>query len=367
MSWFEFATPWAFLGALPLLALALWRWRRRGRGARLAWSSLRGLPARRGWRARLAWTPGALAALGLAALLVALARPREGLARTRVEEQGLAIGLVLDRSASMDEPIEDAAGQERSKLDVVKQTVARFVAGDDARPGRRGDLLGLVAFARHPEEACPPVTSPEPLLAAVDALRPVAPFLDAARRPTFDRREAAAQNPLSATAIGDALNRAVLSLAAAGAGADADGADAGKVVILLTDGENNAGVDPRAAAELAKENGVKVYSILFCERSRELVTPFGERVRVPLDDQELARRMEAPRELAQTTGGAAFFASDGAALDAVYQRIDALERIELGRVETTTFQERFALPLALGLCALCAACALESTVFRRLP
>jgi Ca-activated chloride channel family protein len=233
--------------------------------------------------------------------------------------------------------------------------------------------VGLTTFARFAEESCPLVGLHEPLLAAVQNLRTVAPFLTAARAPTRDRREAAAQNPLNATAIGDGLRRAVLSLVAAeedlarARDGEASWTVRGKVAILLTDGMQNAGSDPLAAADLAKENGVRVYSVVLAGRDVEEETMFGRRVKRRLSEAELDELVRVPREVAGRTGGRWFLAEDGEALRKVYAEIDELEKTDLGEIVFRSYRERFALPLILGILLLVLAEALGETFFRRSP
>ena len=370
---FELHDPWLLLAGLPFLLLLLWR-RRRPRQATVVFPTLRAVPRARSWRVRLLPLPRLLGALGIVLLLLALARPREGEAKSAVRREGIAISMVLDRSGSMEEPM--AFGDKTiPRVEIVKEIFRRFVRGGEGLPGRKTDLLGLVTFARFPEEACPLVTHYEPLLSSVKSLRTVEPFVTRERVPTRRRDQAAAGNPLSATAIGEALYRSVLTLIAAEddvqRAAEEEASEGyrikGKALVLLTDGENNAGRNPQEAARLAAENDVRIYYIVLMSRDMQQETIFGRRVAYHLSDADVNKLMNEPRRIAEETGGKAFFAEDGDALAQVYAEIDALERVDVGRVEYTSYRELFPPLLLAGLCLLLCGGALEETLLRRAP
>ncbi|MCU0728026.1 MAG: BatA domain-containing protein, partial [Planctomycetes bacterium] len=209
----EFAAP-LFLGLLPLLAGAWFLIARRRREPAVRFPTVRGIVPARTLRLRLRRFPVILRAAAVVLIVIAAARPREGIATSAIRREGLAIQMVLDRSGSMDEELA-LRGRPAAKIEIVKRIFADFVAGGEDLPGRPNDLVGLTTFARFAEENCPLVGLHEPLLSAVQNLDTVAPFLTAARAPTRDRSAAVAENPLNATAIGDGLRRAVLALVAA--------------------------------------------------------------------------------------------------------------------------------------------------------
>jgi Ca-activated chloride channel family protein len=378
---FELHDPWLLVLLVPIAVGARWLSRRRRAAAPFpVLTSLRGEATLRTRAARLVpW----LQALALVLLVVAAARPRWGEAESVVRREGLAIQMVLDRSGSMEEDIR-FGDRMLPRIQVVQDVFRAFVRGGDDLPGRPHDLIGLTTFARFPEESCPLVGSHEPLLSAVQNLRTVPPFLDKARAPTHDRADAVAQNPLNATAIGDGLARAVLSLIVAeedirqaradrgapelSAGSSDTGFEIlGKVVILLTDGDNNSGTDPLEAAELARANGVRVYTILLADREVRRRTLFGDQVVRQLNDKELDRFMATPRAIAEKTGGRAYMASDGAALREVYAEIDRLERTELGRIEYRSYRELFPWPLGIAVGLVLGLGVLGETWLRRAP
>jgi Ca-activated chloride channel family protein len=347
--------------------------RRRRRPPAIPYPSTRSIRPARTLRIRLAGLPTGLRVLAVMLIVLALARPRLGEATSAVHRQGIAIQMVLDRSGSMEEEMA-SEGRPMRKIEIVKSIFRDFVAGGEELPGRESDLLGLTTFARFAEENCPLVSLHEPLLTTVANLKTVPPFITAARVPTWDRREAADQNPLSATAIGEGLKRAVLALVAAEEDL-ARGRDRGeetyeikgKVVILLTDGQQNAGADPLSAADLARANGIRVYTIVMFDRNVVMETPFGQRIERRLGDREMEQVVGVPREIAERTGGRTFLAEDGDALRRIYEEIDRLERVDIGEVTFRTWHERFHLPLLAGVILLLLCQLLEETWLRRTP
>ncbi len=368
----DFLSPWLLLILIPI-AIAAYLLRRRRRPPAVSFPSTASIHPRQTLKLRLLGLPDLLCAVAVVLIVLAVARPRKGEATSVIHREGIAIQMVLDRSGSMEEEM-DYQDHPTQKIEIVKSIFTDFVTGGDDLPGRQSDLLGLTTFARFAEENCPLVSIHEPLLTAVANLRTVPPFITAARVPTWDRREAAAQNPLSATAIGEGLKRSVLALVAAeedlARTRDQDEQSykiRGKVAILLTDGRHNAGFDPIEAAELAKANGIRVYTIVLFSRNVLTQTPFGRRIARRLSDQELEQVLEIPHKIAELTGGRSFLAEDGDALRRIYEEIDELERVDVGQVTFRTYRERFAPPLLLGILLLLLAQGLDATLLRRAP
>jgi Ca-activated chloride channel family protein len=385
----ELHHPWLLLAIIPALAAVAWRhgllqrlFRRRGYTGGAAGGAPPGAPPaiifptvarlkglRPTLRQRLRILVPALQALAAAALVVAAARPRQGDARTVVRSEGIAIQMVLDRSSSMEEKMK-YSGRERTMMEIVKDVFTRFVQGGDGLKGRTTDLVGLTTFARFTEESCPLVSSHEPLVTTVKNLTSVEPFLDRYRQATRDPRRAAAYNPLNATAIGDGLKRAALSLITAEddlSGSEDSGGYKikGKVIILLTDGENNAGEDPVEAGKYAAANGVRVYYVVFREPVETQETFFGQRVvvrRIPEDEI-----LEGPREVVKESGGKAYLATNGDELRDIYDEIDRLEKSEIGKIEFRSYQERYRMFLIPGLVCAILAFFLGETMFRSIP
>lgn len=283
----SFAHPWA---ALLLLVFPLWvRWARRGREAfryprvDLALGVTR-RPAR--WVARV---PYGLRALALIALVLAVARPRIGRTAVEVESEGITIVLAVDISSSMlalDMPPSDRIG-------AAKTTVDEFVRA------RAHDRVGLVAFAG---EALTQV--------------PVTLDHDVVRQAVANLQVGGLED---GTAIGTAIAVAANRLRRA--------AGKSRVIVLLTDGENNRGeIDPVTAAQAAAAYGIKIYTIGVGSEGVAPVPigqgPFGlEYANMPVRIDEALLR-----QVAAVTGGQYFRATDAGALQEVYQRIDAMER-----------------------------------------
>jgi Ca-activated chloride channel family protein len=275
---------WMLLVLLVPLAVAVGRPRR---GLPAAAAVTAGLPeAPRSWRQRLRFLPTLLRVFGLLLLVVALARPtqREPLP---LEAEGIDVLLCLDVSSSM--TARDLDG-ERSRLEVAREAAAAFAAE------RTDDRVGLVRFARFPDVACPLTLDHEAL-----------------GRILRETRSVAAEGPEDATGIGLAVARAAQVL---------EGSEASsKVVVLLTDGEENVAtpgssdaVGPRDAARLCSRLGVRVYAVVAGRGSRAA------------DGSWQALDTGPVQELAAVTGGRYFEARDAEALRGVYEAIDQLER-----------------------------------------
>lgn len=327
-------------------------------------------------RQRLRWVVPLFESLAVLALFVAIARPRKGDARTVIQSEGIAIQMVLDRSGSMEEEMV-YRGRRRPRIEIVKDVFVRFVQGDEVLPGRKTDLVGLTTFARFPEESCPLVGNHGPLLAAVMDLRTVPPALDRYDQPVRQiprdmaeiQRLGLKENPLNRTAIGDAIQYAVASLVTAEenlAKGEKEGGYKlkGKVIILLTDGRNNAGMDPAEAAKYAAANGIRIYYVLFMEPYEEEETFWGRRIRREVPREELLRE---PRAVAEPTGGKAYLASDGDELLRICEDIDRIERSKTPKIEYRTYHERYREFLIPGFFFALAAFLLRETVFRSIP
>lgn len=337
----RFAHPWLLLLVLVPIALTVWRARRRPPAGRIS-SAAFPLAAGATWRTRLKGVPGGLRLLALVILAVALARPQAGYGVVRTSADGVAIMMVMDRSSSMNGEMGEGRGAP-TRFEAAQEAFRAFVVGDDGSlEGRPHDLIGLMAFARYPETVAP-------LTRATDAV--------AALADTIQTTQLRAED---GTAIGDAvalaaarLHNAEKDLIEQRESSDDELADdfriKSKVIILLTDGENNAGeADPIAAARLAAEWGIKVYAIGLMG-DRYIVMPGGRRRHLPgtgADDRVL-------RAIAEATGGFYRPVEDAGALRAVYEEIDRLETTEIRTREYTNYDEKF-VPLALAALGLLA-------------
>jgi Ca-activated chloride channel family protein len=352
----HFASPWAFWLLLAIPLVAMLRLRRRPSHVTIPTTArLSGVP--RGWRVRARWVPPVFGMMAFVLLVIALARPQEASGRQRTSTEGVAIQIVLDRSGSMSEPIDDSEGA-ADKLSVVKQVVERFVAGDGrSMRGRTGDMIGLIAFARFADTLAPLSRTSGGLIESVKQLTPVRVRAE------------------DGTAIGDALalaaarlKRAEEELARAAppvAGTKPEFTIKSKVIVLLTDGQNNAGETwPEDAAKLAKEWGIRIYAIAVGgQRFVTMGGLFGDQ-KMPVGGGADERLLTS---LADLTGGKFFEAGDASALEQAYAAIDAMEKTKLETSSYTNVTERF-MPFAVGgLALLLAHRVLASAVFGRLP
>ncbi|MDA8160358.1 MAG: VWA domain-containing protein [Desulfobacteraceae bacterium] len=351
----RFATPLALLGLLVLPGLGLlWR---RGRGRGLLFSDLGLLLPTEAvsWRLRLRRLPVYLRLLALILLIVALARPQAGIEKVRDVSRGVAIEMVVDRSGSMGNEM-NFEGRKSSRLEVVKQVFAEFVNGNRRElKGRPADLIGMVSFDRYPETVCPLTLAHGVLAGFIKTIR-----------------VAAQDSPNNRTAIGDAIALAAARLHTAEQTLARQVGEGGKtytikskIIILLTDGQNNAGrYAPEEAAQLAKKWGIKIYAIgVGGDGVVKVDTLFGTqlvRTGEGVDRQTL-------EQIAKITGGSFWMAQDGQALRAVYREIDHLEKSEVESVRYLDYREYFVPLAAAALILLLLEAVLRCTLFRRLP
>ena len=324
----SFARPWLLV--LLLLALAFWWWRRRKGVSPAAKYSDVTLPAeavRRRWWVML---PPALRALALTGLVVAAAGPRIGGDTVEVKQEGIAIVITIDISSSM--LAEDFAPSNR--LEVAKRQAVGFIRG------RSADRIGLVAFAGEALTQVP-VTLDYPVI----------------EQAVMDLKIGSLED---GTAIGSGLATAVNRLRRA--------PDKSKVILLLTDGENNKGlIDPRTAAATAAAFGIKVYTI-GVGTIGEAPIPTGRGLggfRYEL----LPVRIDEPllQEIAQKTGGRYFRAKDSEALSRIFRQIDALEKTPIQITRYTRYDETTRPLILLGLGALALELLLATTLVVRVP
>jgi len=358
-------SPWALLLflLLPLLAYVMLR---KKRTAAVRFPSLTDMRSCRiSWRLKFRPVLVVVRLLCLALLIVALARPRKGTVLSQVSTEGVAIEALVDRSSSMSTEM-DYYGQKLDRLEVVKKVLADFIQGNDkGLSGRTGDLIGLVTFARYADTTSPLVLGHNVLLE----------FLKQTHLVTMRNEDG--------TAIGDAIALAAARLKKAEeeilrrnltlqAGADAKEDEKpefeikSKAIILLTDGRSNMGeYNPLQAAKLAKEWGIKIYTIGIGsgQAYRTVETMMGTfKMPVPQDlDEGLLKA------IAERTGGFYSRADDADSLREIVEKIDDLETTEVKSVEYTQYAEHFGrwtLPalilLALEMLASC-------TVFRKIP
>jgi len=263
------------------------------------------------WRTRLSSILPVLKALGLTALILAMARPQSGFGDTRETVEGVDIMLALDISSSM----KAIDFKPRNRLFVAKEVIQRFI--DD----RESDRLGLVVFARKSFTQCPLTTDYELLKSLL-------------QRVDFGMVE-------DRTAIGLAIANAANRLRDSNAKT--------KIIILLTDGVNNVGdLAPIDAARAAAALGIKIYTIGAGKPGMVEIpidTGFGTRYvqqKSEIDEETL-------KEIASITGGKFYRAKDERTLQEIYDQISKLEKTKIEVFKFYRYTELFTRFLIAGL------------------
>jgi len=358
----EFHSPYVLLLLLLVLPALAYLMLRRKSTAAISFSSVARLKSSPvSWRLRLRPVIVVLRLLCIGLLIVALARPRKGTVLSEVSTEGIAIEAVVDRSGSMQAEM-DYRGENLNRLEVVKKVLADFVQGDGRQlKGRPGDLIGLITFARYADTICPLVHGHNVLLE----------FLK--------RTELVKLRNEDGTAIGDAIALAAARLKKAeeeiqrrnvrlsGQDATADSFTIkSKVMVLLTDGRNNMGqYDPLAAAQLAKDWGITIYTVGIgsAQAFTTVQTPLGA-FKMPTQDD-----LDEPllKAIAENTGGFYRRADDAEALRAIVREIDRLEKTQVKSVQYAQYHERFGPWTLAALSVLALEILAGCTVFRKIP
>ena len=313
----RFQDPWMLLFLAGVPWLIFWRaWmKRRRRIPVIRFSDLASVKRiKQSTAARLEPALFALKVIAVGLLALAAARPQSGAVIEEALTEGIDIMLCLDISGSM--KAEDFKPDNR--LVVAKRVIGEFIKG------RKNDRIGLVIFSAKALTQCPLTLDYGVLLGFVDRAQ-IGMIQDG-------------------TAIGNAIATAVKRLK--------DSTGKSKVIILLTDGVNNTGeINPQTAAEMAKTFGIKIYTVGVGTRGMALYPlddpVFGKRyvrMQVDLDEQSLT-------QIAATTGGQYFRATDAASLEEIYKRIDKMEKTKIEVKHYTRYTDLFIYLLlpALGL------------------
>jgi Ca-activated chloride channel family protein len=325
----EFAYPWLLLLLALIPVLIIWYIvnNSRSQGSMMI-SSIKQFPSRRSWKIILRHIPFVLRLLSFACITVALARPQTRNDEELVSGEGVDIVLCIDVSGSM-----LAQDFSPNRLEAAKEVAANFV---DSRPT---DRIGLVIFSGESFTQCPVTTDKTILKAQI-----------------YNVQSGLLED---GTAIGSGLATSVDRLKSS--------KSKSKVVILLTDGENNGGmIDPSTAKEIAKSVGVKVYTIGVGTEGTAPVpvqTPGGivmQREQVNIDEKLLT-------QIASETGGKYFRAKDNVTLKSIYSEIDKLEKSRIEVTALRRFNEKF-FPFAIAaIFSLMLEAMLRFTVFRKFP
>ena len=338
MDWagFRFEDPawlWAALAG-PLVVAAVLLRERGGRAVAFP-GAARLSRVRPGWRVRLRYAPAVLAALGLVAGAVALARPQHGSLRENVTTRGVDVVVALDVSGSM--AAQDF--QPRNRLEVAKGVVAEFVKR------RTTDRVGLVVFAGRSLTKSPPTTDTAVLLRQLDDVR--------------------LQMLPDGTAIGSGLATSLTRLRRSEAES--------RVIVLVTDGANNAGeIDPATATDMARAMEVRVYTVGV---GRGGQVPMPVRTRDPFTGQIVERTVTTEVQIdedllgriADRTGGEFFRATDPESLRQIFARIDELEKSEIEHQAFRRYRDLFPPVLQLAAALLAAAALVWAAGLRVAP
>lgn len=330
----QFASP-HYLWLLTLLApmTAYYVWRTMQGGAAIRISTVAGvLHAPKTVRHYLRHLPFALRAAAFVLLVVALARPQDIEQNVRTNTEGIDIVLAIDVSASM-----LARDFRPDRITAAKEVAGSFVAD------RYGDRIGLVVFAAEAFTQSPLTTDQSTLQTLLARIR--SGLIDD-----------------SGTAIGNGLATAINRLRESEAKS--------KVIILLTDGVNNRGqIAPMTAAEIARAQGIRVYTIgVGTEGTAPYPAvdiygqPTGDVVmaKVEIDEKTLGA-------MADLTGGKYFRATDNAKLKAIYDEINQLEKSKVEVTERISYHERFLVWALAALGALLLEFLLSNLVLKRIP
>lgn len=332
-----FGKPYLLL-LLLLLPLLAWLKGRRGRPAAFLYSSvqlmrgLEGLNRSRAGRFLLAFRW-----MALALFIVALAQPRFVQSETKVTASGVDIAVALDMSGSMMAEDFEMNGEPVNRLAIAKDVLKRFI---DKRPN---DRIGLVVFSSEAFVASPLTLDHDFLQQNLERLQLGA--IDASK-----------------TAIGSGLSTAVNRIR--------ELKSKSKIVILMTDGQNNAGsIAPLTAAEAAESLKVKVYTIGVGTHgvARTPVARDQFTGEIIYSDQPVDIDEDTLQKIADKTGGKYYRADNAEKFKAIYDEIDKLERTEETIKKYSQYDELFALALFPGLGLLLAEIILANTIWRKLP
>ena len=331
MTFFRFEDPW-FL--LILLFLPIMIWQERRTVTAVHYSSLTALKVVRSHRSEvMAAIPAVLRFIAITLFIVAFARPQEGRKKTEILSEGVDIILAIDTSGSMralDFKKNDASV---TRLPVVKDVVAQFI------DSRETDRMGMVVFGGEAFTQCPLTLDQDILYSFLDKLK-IGMAGDA-------------------TAIGSAIGISVKRLK--------DLKSKSKVIILLTDGRNNAGkITPLQAAEFAKTFGIKIYTVGVGTRGKApfmVDSIFGKRLiyqDVDIDEDTL-------NKISEMTDAKYFRATDMESLKDIYEQIDKLEKSEIRVLDHSEYSELFHYFLIPGLLLLLTEIIISNSVLRRIP
>lgn len=328
----EFASPkilWFLLLLVPLAASYIYRAKQGGASVTVSTTdSVKNAP--KTFRYYLRHIPFVLRCAALSLIVVAIARPQSAEHYTNTTTEGIDIVLAVDVSTSM-----LARDFLPDRLNVAKEVAAEFISD------RTGDRIGLVVFAGEAYTQSPLTTDQSSLQTMLGRVR--SGIID------------------DGTAIGNGLATSINRLRESDAKS--------KVVILLTDGVNNRGeISPLTAAQIAKEMGIKVYTIGIGRRGTAPYPVFDDRGReVNVVNMKVEIDEKILRDIATSTGGEYFRATDKQSLQAIYDQINTLEKSTVEISERTTLHEEYLVFVLWALVALVLEFVINRVILRRIP
>ena len=332
----EWYSPWFFI-LLPILAIvAGWKYLKKLDRATFHFPSLNYMKGiQRGWRAQLSGLPQFIKVISLIFVVLALARPQQANTKINRNVEGIDILIALDVSDSM--LIEDM--QPENRLEASKKTIADFIKG------RTSDRIGLVVFSGESYTRVPLTLDYQLLLESLQQVKTT-------------------RNIKMGTAIGVALANAASRLK--------DSTARSRVIIFMTDGENNSGtIDPLTALEVAKGYGIKIYSIGMGVDGQAQLPVFITDSRGQTIKQYRPMHSQVNETLlgqfAKDTGGRFWRATTGQALKEIFSEIDGLEKTKIAESKFTKYTELFQNYLFWAIVFYVLAQSLQLTVFRRVP
>lgn len=366
----SFTHPWAAaLLAAPLLLL-LWRRRAAGARAALVFSNIRLLGRRGSFRLSTRWLPAAFLLAAWLSLSLAMMGPRKGREEMMVTTEGIAIAMVMDASGSMAK--KDMADGDRlqSRLEMVQAVFRDFVRGNPklGLSGRENDLVGLVVFDRFVEELCP-LTLDHDFLMNLMQDRVATTLAETERLERMGDPRVMQNASVNGTAAyegvamaAELLKQSEKSLAASARKGEGNYTIKSKVMIVLTDGQDNASqISPADAAKVAREFGVKVYTIAVHGRPvRQDI--FGLMLQGVEDFDDKPMQL-----IAKETGGQSYKATNPESLSRIYEEIGKLETSRFHRQASMEYEPRHEPFILAGLALLLLGLALGNSYYRELP
>ena len=338
-----FAQPWflLLLLAIPLLA---WFRGKRGPAAALTFSSTTSLRSLgKTSAARVGRFLRALFLVSLALLALAMARPQLGKSLTQVEASGIDIMLALDVSGSMLTKDFTIGGEQATRIEAIREVTRKFIEG------RPNDRIGIIAFAGRPYVVSPMTLDHDWLLKNLDRLK-IGLVEDG-------------------TAIGSGISAAANRLN--------DKRSKSRVIVLLTDGENNTGkIPPNTAAEAIKAlkihfyaigagiNGIAPTPVFNPQNGKPITDMFGN---IMYQNQRVHFNEAGLKEVAKIADGQFYRATDTKSLEQIFGDIDKLEKTTVSVKKYQQYRDLFPVCIATGLGLLLAQLLLSQTVWKKLP